>query len=163
MYSRGYAVQKDQSGVAQFTLEKSLSSDAAISPLAIIAPAVLDINSTVQFVATETVNGKAAYHIRVCPGSPDQNFTAKINALGAKDVWLATDTSLPLEISYQLLENWGDVAIPVAFFFSQYQAVNGVLYPFQVQESLNGTPYMAISLTSVASGVGLTDQNFSLH
>ena len=163
VYSRGYAVQKDQSGVGKFTLEKSLSSDAAISPLAIIAPAVLDTSSTVQFVATEAVNGKAAYHIRVCPGSPDQNFTAKINTLGTKDVWLATDTSLPLEISYQIIENWGDVPIPVAFLFSQYRAVNGVLYPFQIQESLNGTPYMAISLTSVASGVGLSDQTFSLY
>ena len=162
VYSRGYAVQKDQSGISRFTLEKSLSSDAAISPLAIIAPAVLDTSSTVQFVATETVNGKTAYHIRICPSSPDQNF-AKISTLATKDIWLATDSALPLEISYQILENWGDVPIPVAFFYSQYQTVNGVLYPFQIQESLNGTPYMAISITSVASGVGLTDQNFSLQ
>ena len=163
VYSRGYAVQKDTSGVIQFSLEKSVSSMSAISPLTIIAAAVLDTSSTVQFVATESVNGTAAYHIRVCLGSPDQNFTANINTLGTKDIWLATDSELPLEISYQTRDSFGNVPIPVTYLFSQYKSVNSVLYPFQIQKSFNGTPYMTVSMTSVASGVGLTDQNFSLQ
>lgn len=162
VYSRGYAVRKDTSGVIQFSLEKSLSSISTISPLTIIAAAVIDTNSTVQFVATESVNNTAAYHIRICPESPDQNFTS-INTLGTKDVWVATDSGLPLQISYQIIENFGDVPIAVTYLFSQYRPVDGILYPFQIQESLNGTAYMTISVTNVASGIGLTDQNFSLQ
>jgi hypothetical protein len=162
VYSRGYAVQKDQKGVERFTLEKSLASIASVSPLVIIAAAVLDPNAIVQFVGIESVDGKPANHIRICPSSPDQNFS-EISLFGVKDIWLDADSSLPLEISYQVLESQGEAAIPVTFFFSQYKVVNGVLYPFQIQESSNGTPYMAISVTGVTSGLGLTDQSFSLR
>jgi hypothetical protein len=161
IYSRGYAVQKDQNGIEQFTLEKSLGSISSISPLVIIAAAVLDQNATAQYVGIESVDGKPANHIRICPSSADQNFS-KISLFGAKDIWLDADSLLPLEISYQVLDSEGEAAIPVTFLFSQYKALNGVFYPFQIQESLNATPYMAISITSVSSGASLTDANFSL-
>jgi hypothetical protein len=162
VYSKGYASQWDQSALTRFTLERSLSSDSAVFPLMVIAPAVLDPNSTVQFVASEFVNGKAANHIRICPSSPDQNFT-NISSFGSKDVWVDISSGLPLEISYQVLDGQGGTPIPVAVFFSNYQSSSGVTYPFQIQESLNGTPYMAVSITSVAFGVGLSDQDFPLQ
>lgn len=108
------------------------------------------------------MKGQAANHIRICPSSSDQNF-AGIISLATKDVWIATDSGLPLEIAYQLLDAQGMAAIPLAAFFSNYQSVNGVMYPFQIQESVDGTPYMSISIASVAFGVGLTDQDFTLQ
>jgi hypothetical protein len=62
VYSRGYAVQKDQKGIERFTLEKSLASIASVSPLVIIASAVLDPKATAQFVGAESVDGKPANH-----------------------------------------------------------------------------------------------------
>jgi hypothetical protein len=162
VYSRGYASQKDQNGVARFTLEKSLASDSAAFPLVVIAPAVLDPNSTVQFIATESLNGTATNHIRVCLSSPDQNF-ADILPLGTKDVWVDTTSGLPVQISYQIVEGEGTPPIPATLSYSNYQLIGGIKYPFEIQESRNGTPYMAISITSVAFNVGLTDQNFPLH
>jgi hypothetical protein len=163
VYSRGYASQLDQDSVTQFVLEKSLASSSAIFSLPLIANGLQDPNSTVQFVGTETVNGVPANHIRVCPSSPDQNFT-DIVSLGTKDIWVAIDSGLPLEVSYQVLEGQGSTAaVPVTMFFSQYQAVSGVKYPFHVEEFSNGTPYMAITITSVAFGVGLRDQDFPLR
>jgi hypothetical protein len=162
VYSRGYAAQRDQNGVARFTLEKSLASNSVVFPLAVIAPAVLDPNSTVQFVATESINGKAANHIRIGPNTPDQNFSGIIS-LGTKDVWVDTASGLPLQITYQILDAEGEAPVSATALYSSYQQVSGTMYPFQIQESKNGTPYMAISVTSVAFNVGLTDQNFPLH
>lgn len=163
VYSRGYASQRDQGVVTRFPLEKSLASDSVVLPLVVIAPAVLDSNSTVQFVATETINGVSANHIRICPASPDQNFS-DIVSFATKDVWIATDSGLPVEIAYQRYEAQGsELPLPVAVFFSNYQSVAGVKYPFQIQESVNGTPYMAISVTNVSFDVGLTDQDFTLQ
>jgi hypothetical protein len=163
IYSRGYAAQRDQNGiVTSFGLEKSLASNSVVFPLAVIAPAVLEPNSTVQFVATESLNGKAANHIRIGPSTPDQNFTGIIS-LGTKNVWVDTASGLPLQITYQVLDAEGEVPVSATALYSSYQQVGGAIYPFQIQESKNGTPYMAISITSVAFNGGLTDQNFPLH
>lgn len=161
-YSRGYTSQKDQGVVTRLPLEKSLASDSAVFPLVVIAPAVLDPNSTVQFVATEFVNGVSANHIRICPASPDQNFT-DIVSFATKDVWISTDSGLPVEVAYQRFDAQGAPGMAVTLFFANYRPVSGVMYPFQIQESLNGTPYMTISITNVSFGVGLTDQDFTLQ
>jgi hypothetical protein len=163
VYSRGYASQRDQGVVSRLPLEKSLASDSAAFPLVVIARAILDANSTVQFVATESVDGVSANHIRICPASPDQNFS-DIVSFAAKDVWISTDSGLPVKIAYQRYDAQGSAPpMPIAVFFGNYQLVGGVRYPFQVQESVNGTPYIAISITGVAFGVGLTDEDFTLR
>jgi hypothetical protein len=74
-----------------------------------------------------------------------------------------TASGLPLQITYQILDAEGEVPVSATALYSSYQQVSGTMYPFQIQESKNGTPYMAISITSVAFNVGLTDQNFPLH
>ena len=86
VYSRGYASRKDQGVITQLSLEKSLASDSAIFALALIAPAVLNPNSTVVFVGVESVNGASANHIQICPASPDQNF-ADIVSFATQGGW----------------------------------------------------------------------------
>jgi hypothetical protein len=161
-YSRGYASQKDQNGVTRYTLEKSLASNSVAFPVLVIAPAVLDPNSTAQFVATESLNGNMANHIRICPSTPDQNFS-DIISMGTKDVWVDAASGLPVQIAYQVIDSEGVPAIPVTVSYSNYQLLNGTKYPFQIQESRNGTPYMAVSITSIVFDVGLTDQDFVLQ
>jgi hypothetical protein len=162
VYSRGYGSQKDVNGVSRFTLEKSLASNSAVFPMVVIATAVLNPNSSVQFVGLEWVNGKAVNHIRICPSSPDQNFT-NIISLGTKDVWVDAGSGLPVQIAYQILDSEGSAPIPMALSYSNYQQVSGTMYPLQIQESRNGTPYLAISVSNVVLNVGLTDQDFPLQ
>jgi len=162
VYSRGYGFQKDVKGISRFTLEKSLASNSVVFPMVVIATAVLNPNSSVQFVGLESVNGKGVNHIRICPSSPDQNFT-NITSFGTKDVWVEAGSGLPVQIAYQIFDSEGSAPIPMAISYSNYQQVSGTMYPFQIQASKNGTPYMAITITSVAFNVGLTDQNFPLH
>src|SRR6185437_12198429 len=86
LYSRGYASRRDSKGLTRLTLEESLASLSPVFPLVVIAPAVLNPNSSVRMVGTESLNGRTTYHIQISLNAPDQNFAA-IAALSAKDVW----------------------------------------------------------------------------
>lgn len=162
VYSQGYAAQKDEKGSSLFSLEYALSSDSAVFPLITIAAAIQDPNSTIQFVGKETLNGVSAYHLTVSRGLTDQNFK-DVLAFSQKDIWVAIDTGLPLEVSYQMRDGDGSApAIPAALFFSDYRPVNEVMYPFLISKNVNGTPYMTIKITNVSFGIGLSDQDFAL-
>ncbi len=159
VYSRGYASQKDATGVHYFTLEKSLGSNSVVFPLPILASVMLDPASIARFVGSEPVSGKLANHIQVCPARPDQNFS-DISSFGTKDIWVAADSGLPLKVSYQVAEE--EAGIPVVILYSNYQFSEGVAYPFHISISRNGTPYMEITMASAAFNVGLSEQDFSL-
>ncbi len=131
-------------------------------PLVVIAPAIQDPNSSVRFIGAETVNGVLTNHIQLCTSSPDQNFT-DIVSFATKDVWVANDTGLPIEISVLVFDSEGVPAVSLTAVFDNYQSISGVLYPFHIQVSSNGTLYNTITITSVAFGVGLTDQDFPLR
>jgi hypothetical protein len=162
VYSQGYAAQKDEKGSALFSLEYSLSADSAVFPLITVAAAIQDPNSTIQFVGKETLNGVDAYHLTVSRGLADQNFKDLL-AFSQKDIWVATDTGLPLEISYQMRDGEASApSIAAALFFSDYRSVNEVMYPFLISKNVNGPPYMTIKISSVSFGVGLSDQDFAL-
>lgn len=162
IYSQGYSAQKNASGVNRSSLERSLSSDSAMFPLITIA-AAQDPSSGAQFVGNETLNGIAAYHLRIWRNISDQNFNG-LSAFAIKDIWINAASGLPLEIAFDTRDADGSAPrIPVALFFSDYRSVSGILYPFMISKSLNGTPYMAISISNVAFGAGLTDLDFALN
>jgi len=162
VYSRGYASQWNATAVTRLGLEKSLATSSILFPLVVTATPIQDLNSTVQFIGTETLNGILTNHIQICASSPDQNFT-DIASFATKDIWVASDSGLPVQISVQVFDAQGAPPIPVVATFSNYQSVSGVLYPFQISISLNGTPYNTITISTVAFGVGLSDQDFPLH
>ena len=162
VYSRGYGSQWNGASSTPLALEKSLASSSIIFPQVVIAPAVQDPNSTVLLIGAETVNGVLTNHIRICGSSPDQNF-ADIVSFATKDVWVATDSGLPIEISVQVFDSQGAPPVPVTAFFSNYRSVSGVLYPFRAEVWMNGTFYNSITISNVAFGVGLTDQDFPLR
>ncbi len=162
VYSRGYASQWSATAVTRLGLEKSLATSSIFFPIVVIAPAIQHQDSTVQFVGTETVNGVFTNHIQICASSPDQNFT-DIASFATKDIWVASDSGLPVQISVQVFDVQGAAPVPLTATFSNYQSESGVLYPFKIQISLNGTPYNTITISTVAFGVGLSDQDFPLH
>jgi hypothetical protein len=57
----------------------------------------------------------------------------------------------------------GVPSFPVEVSFSNYIRVNGVLYPFQINKSFNGTPWETITIQSVAFNTGLTAAQFPVE
>ena len=92
---------------------------------------------------------------------PDQQFLA---AFTVRDIWIDAKTNLPAKIAYSLRAGSGAVpSMAVEVTFSDYRAVSGVLYPFQISESLNGTPWLSITISSVSFNTGLTDSTFLIQ
>jgi hypothetical protein len=55
----------------------------------------------------------------------------------------------------------GAPAFRIEVFFSNYTNSGGVLYPFQINKSLNGTPWQTITIQSASINAGLTAAQFS--
>lgn len=162
VYSQGYSVQRNASSTIRFSLERSLSSDSAMFPLITIA-AAQDPSSGAQFVGNESLNGTAAYHLRIWRNIADPNFSG-LSAFAVKDIWLNAASGLPLEVAFEMRDADGSApSIPVALFFSDFRSVSGIMYPFLISKNVNGTPYMNIAISQVAFGTGLTDLDFGLH
>jgi hypothetical protein len=53
--------------------------------------------------------------------------------------------------------------IPIEVFFSDYRNVGGVLYPFSIRKSLNGTPWTTIAIAQVQVNTGLKASDFVLQ
>jgi hypothetical protein len=71
---------------------------------------------------------------------------------------------LPQKISYTQRDAGGaSPGIAVAGIFSDYRIINGVLYPFSIQKSFNGTPSATITIQTVTLNTGLTDANFPVQ
>ena len=81
-----------------------------------------------------------------------------------KELWIDASSRLPRKLAYERRAASGAAPrIPVAVFFSDYRNVGGVLYPFRIEKSLNGTPWATITIQNVAFNTGLTDADFPVE
>lgn len=99
-------------------------------------------------------NGGSAEHIRVyrsltnlAPG--EQQVVQRLSTV---DYYLDSQSALPVAIAFSIHGDRGvrfDVHLGIVF--SQYQSVSGIQIPFTVTELLNGSPFLQITITSVAT------------
>jgi len=164
IFSHGAAALSVSGKKSLSSLELTASSQTALFPFPLLAYFAGSSDSAYQYVGTETVNGTACQHIRVWKtfaSQPDMQYLASFTA---RDIWLDSTTNLPLKIAYSVRAGTGAVpTISVEIFYSGYQLVNGVQYPFLISKSLNGTPWMDITISSVSFNTGLTDSSFPLR
>jgi hypothetical protein len=79
------------------------------------------------------------------------------------DIWMDSSSALPVKLFYQQRAAQGAVPrIPVEVAYGDYRNLGGVLYPFQLAVSLNGTAWAAITIQSVTFNNGLTDADFRI-
>jgi hypothetical protein len=80
------------------------------------------------------------------------------------DIWLDGASGLPRTISFIQRHGGGSAPkIPISISYSNYQNLGGVLYPYQIQQSVNGTVWATITIQSVVFNTGLTDADFSVN
>ena len=109
--------------------------------------------------AWKKITDVACNHVQVWNTYASQPNLQFLSPFSYREIWIDAKTGLPL---YSIRE--GTRAMPstaAETVYSNYQSVGGVLYPFQVSRSLNGTPWMTISIASVSFNAGLTDSTFS--
>jgi hypothetical protein len=118
-------------------------------------------NLVVTYVGAETRNGVAVQHLHFALQFLTDT-TATLQRLSGEDFYLSASSYLPLAVVFNLHPDNDDLTdIPVEIDFGQYQVIGGVQIPYQIEELLNGTPYLNITIQSAVLNSGLSQGDFS--
>lgn len=164
IYSRGFANEVRGTTVKSLQLELVVTSQSPDFPLPLLAAALNNPDIALQYIGLETLAGVPVQHIRFWNSFGSQPTLKHLAGFSIRDVWLDAGTGLPRKLGYDRRAASGaEPRIALAVFFSDYRNVGGVVYPFRIQKSLNGTPWTTITIGSVAFNTGLTDADFPVQ
>lgn len=163
IYSQGQASRTDGTTSTPLSLEAASTSQCVYFPLPYLAGVLQSPDTAYQYVGSETLGGASVQHVRVWntfQSNPSWQLLANFTMT---DIWFDSLTGLPRRISFVHREGSGSVpGILVTVDYLSFQKISGVLYPGQIQQSVNGTPWLTASIQSVALNTGLTDANFPI-
>jgi hypothetical protein len=164
IYSKGDAKEVNGSKSTIPPMELIVTDECPDFPVPLLLSIVNNTDEAFQYVGQETFNGISVQHVLVWNTFASNSKIQKLAPFTKTDIWLDSNTSLPVKLAYARRAGEGAVpSIPVEVFFSNYKNVNGILYPFQVKKSYNGTPWETIIIASVAVNTGLTDTDFTVE
>jgi hypothetical protein len=163
VYSAGQAAKTQGANTALLPMETAASTQSAFFPLPILAGALGNQDVACQYIGPEELNGAAVVHIYIWNTYESIPALRFLSDFSGTDVWISATSGLPIRIAFIRRSGGGAMPrIPIVVDYSNYQAVSGTQFPFQIQESVNGTVWASITLQSVSTNTGLTDLNFPL-
>jgi hypothetical protein len=117
-------------------------------------------NLLVTYIGNETRAGVSVQHLHFVIQT--SVATGLFQQLSAEEVYLNASSNLPVAITFNAHpDNDASANLPVEVDLSNYQAVNGVQVPFQIQKLLNGSVLLDLTIQSATLNSGLTDALFS--
>ncbi len=141
-----------------------MTSQCPEFPLPLLVAALNNPDETFQYIGLESQNGLAAHHLRYSNSFSSVSKLQFLAEFTTTDLWIDANTARPQRLSY--FRRAGRASEPrtqVDVYFSNYQNVAGIAYPFLIQKSLNGSPWITITITNVAFNTGLSDASFSVQ
>jgi len=164
VYSQGQASRLENSSPVALPMERAVTSQCELFPLPLLVGALNSPDVAYKYVGLETLNGATVHHIQLWNSFASIAPLQSIAAFSVRDVWIDSNSSLPVKIFYARRDAGGSApSFAMEVFFSDYRRISGVLYPFSIQESFNGTPWATIAIQNVALNTGLTDANFPVQ
>ena len=165
IFSNGLAAETDSLGEKKmYSLELASSTQSAVFPLPLISAILSFTDSAYEYVAFENINGIGCHHVRTWRTFSSKPDFAYLAPFSMRDIWINTATNLPEKIAYALRPGSGATSsTSVEVFYSKYQQIAGIKYPFAISQCLNGTPWMTISISSASFNTGLSDSTFSFQ
>lgn len=164
VYSRGFGNEVHGATATSLQLELVATSQSPVFPLAILAGALSNSDVALQYLGLEALGGSSAHHIRFWNTFASNPKLQPFAEFTAKELWIDAATGLPRKLFYYRRAARGAAPrIPLEVFYADYRNVGGVLYPFLIKKSLNGTPWITITLGSVVFNAGLTDADFPVE
>jgi hypothetical protein len=165
VYSDGLANDTDNTGLNRmYSVELAASSQSPLFPLPLLTAILSYTDTAYEYIGTENLDSVECHHIRVYrtfAAQPDLTYLASFTT---RDIWIDSKTGLPHQVTYSLREGTGAVpTTSVTISFSNYQQTGRIQYPLQIVRSINGTPWMIITISSVNLNTGLSDSNFALR
>jgi hypothetical protein len=164
VYSNGLAKETSGTQATNPPLETVVTDQCPDFPLPFLLSALNNPDAAFHYVGMETLNGSAVSHIQLWNSFASKPRLQKLASFSLRDIWIDSTSSLPVRITYTRRPGGGAVpAIPVEIKFSSYTKVSGILYPFQIKKSFNGTPWQTIDIQSVSFNTGLTAAQFQVE
>ena len=148
----------------QLSGQLAMTSQTALYPLPLFVGAMNNPDATLQYVGQETVDGAPVNHIRIWNTFASRIYMQPLATFSVRDVWMNASTGLPAKISFTQQAAAGRAfKTLVELDFSNYQQMNGFAYPYVIKKSLNGTPWLTISIQSVSFNTGLQYSQFQVN
>jgi len=164
VYSKGQASQVIDSVTTPLSSELASSSRSVAFPVPLIAAILNNPDYGFVYLGLESLNGLEVHHLQYWNSFNSQPKFQFLAPLTLTDIWIDTVSGLPQRISQiQRAGRGSEPRIQLDTYLSNYQKVSGVLYPFLIQKSLNGSPWMTFTIASVSFNTGLTDANFPVQ
>jgi outer membrane lipoprotein-sorting protein len=164
IYSNGEAREAHGTQSTVAVMELSVTDQCPDFPLPLLLSALNNLDEAFEYVGQDSLNGVSVQHVKVWDTFASDPRLQKLAPFSAKDIWFDSRSGLPVELAYSRRAGQGAVpSFEVEVFFSNYTNAGGVLYPFEVKKSYNGTPWETITIRSVAFNTGLTDSDFAVE
>jgi len=164
VYSNGDAKETTGTQSTVPTLELAVNDQCTDFPLPLLLAALYNPDSAFRYIGAESLNGTPVKHIQLSNAYSSNSRLRPLAPFSTKDIWFDSTSGLPLKIAYVRRAGAGEVpSFAVEVSFSNYTRVNGVLYPFQIEKSFNGTPWQTITIQSVSFNTGLTASQFQVE
>jgi hypothetical protein len=161
IYSYGEAKEVSGTQSTNPPLELIVTEQCPDFPLPLLASVLNNSDEAFRYIAQETLNGVSAQHIQVWNTFSSKPRLLKLASFSTMDIWFDATSGFLLKIAYSRRAGAGAVpTFTVEAFFSNYTNVGGVLYPFKINKSYNGTPWQTITIQSVSFNTGLTAGQF---
>ena len=112
-----------------------------------------DPNLIFDDLGQEQYGGSSVEHIRVhrIAQGLSQNQARLLARLSTVHYYLDSQTAIPRALAFAAHADADqEINIPVGVIFFDYRSVNGILVPFQIAESLNGTSLLQITISSAS-------------
>jgi hypothetical protein len=164
VFSKGEAAETTGTQTQFLQSELAVTSQCAAFPLPLLATTLNNPDTALQYVGLESENGLSVHHVRYWNSFASRTKLQFLAEFTTTDLWINANTGRPERLSY--FRRAGRASEPrtmIDIYFSNYQNIAGVAYPFLIQKSLNGSPWMTISISKVAFNTGLTESSFSVQ
>jgi hypothetical protein len=164
IYSNGASKEINGTQSSNPPMELVLTDQSTDFPIPFLMSALDNLDESIHYVGLETLEGQSVQHIQFCNSFASKPHLQILTPFSTNDIWISSSSGLPMKISYsRRAGGQGVPSFPVEVSFSNYIRVNGVLYPFQINKSFNGTPWETITIQSVAFNTGLTAAQFPVE
>jgi hypothetical protein len=127
-----------------------------IFPLLIISRWLGTAGVGMTWVAAESSSGKVLNHMTVAPPTQMNSGLRMANC----EVWSDAQTNLPTRIRVSHSPNDRRVSIPLDLDFSDYRAVNGILFPFSITFSVGTHAMGQIQFQSITVNAPVSPNDF---
>jgi hypothetical protein len=105
-----------------------------------------------QFVGTETVSGRPAWHIQIWSTPTDGSSADLTKTISEFHVFVDQATAHPVKlITYDFSPDAMENRTPVETYFSDYRNISGALIPFHMTRYASGSLQADIVLSSAAA------------